>query len=209
MNANAIFYFVKYPTAGKVKTRLARSIGNEKAAEIYRQLAQENFFVIRQCRETDVIVYFDPPEDQHKVQQWLAGADQYIPQVGIGLGDRLKYAFQFGFENGYKRVCAYGSDTLQLTPTIVEQSFVALSEADVVIGPAKDGGYYLIGTSSYQPAMFENVPWSTADVLSETYKKIHECKLKYHTLVPLEDLDEVKSGGDNGFINSQFEKRRS
>ncbi len=209
MNANAILYFVKFPTPGKVKTRLAKTLGDEKAAEIYRQLALENFYVLRQCRNADLVVYFDPPEDQQKVQQWLPGADQYIPQMGIDLGDRLKHVFQFGFGYGYQKVCAYGSDTLQLTLTIVEQGFVALREADVVIGPAKDGGYYLMGTASYQPDLFENVPWSTTEVLSETYKKICQSQLKHHLLVPLEDLDEVKSGGDNGFINSQIEKRRS
>jgi rSAM/selenodomain-associated transferase 1 len=209
MNANAILYFVKYPTPGKVKTRLAKSIGEAQAAQLYRQLAEENFTVVRACQNSSLIVFFDPPEDQARVHQWLGGADNYIPQEGVGLGDRLIRAFQWAFDQGYKCVAAYGSDTLHLTTTIVEQSFVALKDADVVIGPAKDGGYYLIGTSSNQPKLFEEIPWSTSDVLLATYKRINGLELKYHTLCPLEDMDEVKSGGAHEFINSELEKRRS
>lgn len=209
MNANAILYFVKYPTPGKVKTRLAKSIGEAQAAELYRQLAEENFTVVRACRNSNLIVFLDPPEDQARVHQWLWGADSYIPQEGMGLGDRLEHAFQWAFDQGYKRVAAYGSDTLHLTTTIVEQGFVALKDVDVVIGPAKDGGYYLIGTTSNQAKLFEEIPWSTSEVLLETYKRINVLKLRYHTLCLLEDMDEVKSGGAHEFINSEFEKRRS
>jgi len=209
MNVNAILYFVKYPTPGKVKTRLAQTIGEDKAADLYRQLAQDNFYILRECKNTDLIVVFDPPEDQEKVHQWLFWGDRYVPQSGIGLGHRLTHAFQWAFGQGYKRVAAYGSDTLRLTTIIVEQGFIALQDADVVIGPAKDGGYYLIGTSSSQPELFEGMKWSTSEVLSQTYQIIHHLKLKYHTLCPLEDMDDVKSGGVHEFINNELEKRRS
>ncbi len=191
---NAIIYFVKYPTPGKVKTRLAKTIGDQEAARLYKHLAEENFIVLRQCKDMDLIVFFDSPEDHLKVHQWLSGADSYIPQEGVILGERLVNAFKWAFANGYKRATAFGSDTLQLTTTIVEQSFVILKETDVVIGPAKDGGYYLIGISSNQPKLFEGINWSTSEVLSQTQQIINKLKLKYHTLCPLEDLDEIKPG---------------
>jgi len=191
---NAIIYFVKHQTPGKVKTRLAKTIGDQEAARLYKQSAENNFFILRGCKEADLIVVFDPPEDRVKVHQWLSGADLYIPQEGLVLGKRLINAFKWAFDNGYQKVTALGSDTLQLTTTIAEQSFVALQEADVVIGPAKDGGYYLIGLSSNQPKLFEGIHWSTSEVLSQTYQVIDKLKLKYHTLCLLEDLDEIEPG---------------
>lgn len=191
---HAILYFVKYPQAGKVKTRLAKTIGDQEAAHLYMQLAEQNFLVTRACKEADLIVVFDPPQDHVKVHQWLSGADSYIPQEGLGLGERLINSFKWAFDFGYQKVTVFGSDTLALTTTIVEQSFVALTKADVVIGPAKDGGYYLIGLSSKQPKLFEGINWSTSEVLSQTYQAIDVLKLKYHTLCPLEDLDEIEIG---------------
>lgn len=202
MNANAILYFVKYPTPGRVKTRLARTIGEAQAARLYQQLAEANFSILRQCERTDLIVVFDPPEDQEKVQQWLPGAGRYVPQKGSGLGDRLANAFQWAFDQGYTKAAACGSDILQLTTAIMEQSFTALNDTDVVIGPAKDGGYYLIGLASNQLELFEGIDWSTSAVLSQTYRAIDRSGLKHSTLCLLEDLDEIKPGGMHEFINS-------
>lgn len=206
---NAIIYFVKYPTPGKVKTRLAKTIGDQEAVYLYKQLAENNFFILRQCKEADLIVVFDPPEDHLKIHQWLSGADHYVTQEGLDLGNRLINVFKWAFNQGYQKAAAYGSDTLQLTTTIAEQSFVALESADVVIGPAKDGGYYLIGLSSNQPMLFEEINWSTSEVLSQTYQVINKLRLKFCTLCPLEDLDEIKQGGTHEFINGELEKRRS
>jgi len=220
---NAIIYFVKYPTPGKVKTRLARTVGDKKAALLYKELAEKNFLTLKQCKETELIVFFDPPEDLVNVHWWLAGADQYIPQEGSTLGERLINAFKWAFDNGFRKVTAVGSDILQMTTTIADQSFVALKEVDVVIGPAKDGGYYLIGLSSNRPSLFEGIDWSTSKVLSQTYQVINKLKLKYHTLCPLDDLDEIKlarapspwrgAGGSkrrttHEFINGELKKRR-
>ena len=189
---HAILYFVKYPQAGKVKTRLAKTIGDQEAARLYKQLAEQNFLVIRACKNADLIVMFDPPEDHVRINQWIPRADRYIPQEGLILGERLINAFKWAFDDGYQKVTAFGSDTLELTTIIVEQSFVALTEVDVVIGPAKDGGYYLIGVSSHQPQLFENIHWSTSEVFSQTHQAITASKLKLKILCPLEDLDEIK-----------------
>lgn len=190
----AILYFVKYPTAGHVKTRLAKTLGDQAAAQIYRQLAGQNYSILRACGQTDLIVFFDPPEDHDKIQQWLPNANEYLPQHDGDLGQRLMSAFDWAFAQGYKRVAAYGSDTLHLTTAIAQQSFAQLNETDVVIGPAKDGGYYLIGLAVNQPKLFLGIPWSTGDVLAQTYHIIAKLKLHYQTLPALEDLDEVKPG---------------
>ena len=191
-NRQAALLFVKYPRPGKVKTRLAKDIGNQKAADLYKQLAEQNFLVTRACKDADLIIMFDPPEDHVKVHQWLEGAECYIPQEGLGLGERLINAFKWAFNNGYSKVTVVGSDTLELTTTIIEQSFEALEEAGVVIGPAKDGGYYLIGLASMQPILFEGISWSTSEVLLQTKQIIRELGIKLKMLNLLEDLDEIK-----------------
>ncbi len=199
----AILYFVKYPTAGRVKTRLAKTLGDQQAARIYRQLAGQNYSILRACGQTDLIVFFDPPQDHDKIQQWLPSADEYLPQQGDDLGQRLTSAFDWAFEQGYKAVVAYGSDTLHLTTEIAQQSFAALFQTDVVIGPAKDGGYYLMGLAANQPELFLGIPWSTSDVLAQTYQIITKLKLHYQTLSALDDLDEIKPGGlDDTFVTN-------
>ncbi len=192
-NDQAMLFFVKYPTPGKVKTRLAKTIGDGPSANLYRRLAQKNFEILQNYQNAELIVFFDPPEDKLKIQLWLTGGYEYISQKGEGLGERLTHAFEWAFDHGYKRVIAYGSDTLDLTAGIVEQSFLAIQHAVIVLGPAKDGGYYSIGMSQNQPRLFDDIPWSTSAVLSTTHERIQDLKLTYRSLPVLEDLDEVRS----------------
>lgn len=196
-NDNAILFFVKYPTPGAVKTRLAKSIGQQTAARVYRQLADNNFDVLRNNTQADVIVVFDPTENASQFEEWLAGAAGYVPQQGVSLGDRLIHAFQWAFDQGYRQVVVFGSDTLGLTTEIVAHSFDALKEAQVVVGPANDGGYYLIGLRESQPQLFENIDWSTSHVLSQTQDIIKQLNLKACLLHSLDDFDEINSGGSH------------
>jgi rSAM/selenodomain-associated transferase 1 len=204
---NTVLYFVKYPLPGQVKTRLARTIGPQEAARVYQELAENNYKVLSLAKDTDIVIMFDPPRNEKEIKQWLSGANSYVAQKGEDLGERLSHAFQWAFDHGYQAVTVVGSDILELTPTIVEQSFVALTRSDVVIGPAKDGGYYLIGLSSHQPKLFEGINWSTSVVLSQTYRIIGTLRLKFSTLCPLEDLDDIKRGETHEFIDTQSEKR--
>lgn len=186
-----LLFFVKFPTPGRVKTRLAKTLGQDEAARCYRELAEANFKVLRRVKNVDLIVTFDPPQQEERIKQWLVNANFYIPQQGKDLGVRLSNAFQWAFDNGYRHVSVFGSDILGLTVAVAQQSLAALQEAEAVIGPAKDGGYYLIGLSSYQPALFEEIAWSTDQVLSQTHQIINTLGLTHHTLTPLEDLDEI------------------
>lgn len=194
LSKRAILFFVKYPTPGKVKTRLAKTVGTDEAAHIYRQLAQTNYAVLRSVIDTDLIVMFDPPEDALKIKQWFPDASYCLAQHGDDLGERLNQAFKIAFQNGYSKVIALGSDILGLTTDIVEQGFLLLDSTDVVIGPAKDGGYYLIGSAHHYPELFQGISWSTQKVFNETSHALEINNLRYKTLLPLDDLDEIKTG---------------
>ena len=195
MGKNILLYFVKYPTPGKVKTRLAKTVGDREAARLYRELAEKNFCeaaLLRQRKICDLIVVFDPPAQREDVQDWLSAPCEYWPQSEGNLSERLITAFQEAFENGGQRVIALGSDTLGLKFQIIEEAFEFLKSNDVVIGPAEDGGYYLIGLNSFQPELFRDISWSTSDVLAQTYKTMNRLHLSYQTLSQLADLDEFR-----------------
>lgn len=150
MSQRTLLYFVKYPEPGKVKTRLARTVGAAKAAELYRELAEKNFKLLQETAgsEFSLQVAYDPPESEERIQSWLAGASRFFPQKGDGLGERLRQAFDSAFREGARQVIALGSDTLGLKPELISRAFEELENYDAVLGPAKDGGYYLIGLGS-------------------------------------------------------------
>ncbi len=201
MRSNILLYFVKYPTPGKVKTRLARTVGDGEAAKLYTELVEKNLKVIApfsQQKRYNLMIVFDPPEREKDFRKWFSLPCEYLPQRGRGLSERLTYAFREAFSSkGSQRVMALGSDTLGLTSDLIEEGFEVLVSKDVVIGPAQDGGYYLIGLSREQPALFRNIPWSTSRVLESTLKIIQRGKLKYHLLKELEDLDEINKISEN------------
>lgn len=197
MGPNILLYFVKYPTPGKVKTRLARTVGDQEAARLYSELTRKNLGIIASMHQEncfDLVIVYDPPEKREDIKRWLSLTCEYWPQCEGGLSERLINAFGKAYQKGAQRVAALGSDTLGLTAEIIRQSFEALQSSDVVIGPAEDGGYYLIGLSRFQPELFQGIPWSTNAVLQQTYHRISKLGLSHQALVQLEDLDEMKTG---------------
>ena len=197
MGPNVLLYFVKYPTPGKVKTRLAKTVGDQEAAKLYSELAEKNLKVIASLHQRnicDLVIVFDPPVKKEDFKRWFSVSCEYLPQCEGDLSERLMHAFGEAFQRGGRRVMALGSDTLGLTTDIIQQGFEALQSNDVVVGPAEDGGYYLIGSASFQPKLFEGIAWSTSGVLAQTYKTINNLRLSYQTLRQLEDLDEIKIG---------------
>ncbi len=195
MASDQILYFVKYPEPGKVKTRLVRSIGEKEAANVYRECAEKNFQILRSLdrADTSLTIVFDPPEAEWKIKEWLPGDCSYIPQSEGDLTERLTKAFALAFEREASRTLAVGSDTLGLPAGFIREAFDALRQFDVVLGPAKDGGYYLIGLSKPFPFLFQDIPWSTPAVLETTKARIQEHRLSYDCLPELEDLDEVRN----------------
>ncbi len=193
MGSKVILYFVRYPQPGKVKTRLAKTVGHDEAARMYRDLALKNFNTIKDLREEGIecIVVFDPYDKQDLIERWLDKANGYWAQQGGDVGQRLDRAFESAFAKKYYQVIALGSDTLGLQAGILRKGFGVLETHDTVLGPAQDGGYYLIGLSSLQSTLFTDIPWSTPEVLKTTLQRIQEQRLSFGLLEALEDLDEV------------------
>lgn len=187
-----LLYFVKYPEPGRVKTRLAASLGAGEAARLYGELARSTLEQLGQtlAETVAITVAFDPPWRAREVARWLAGPYLYVAQQGGSLGERLVHAFAHVFSRGASRVLALGSDTLDLTPDLVREAFDALESHDVALGPARDGGYYLIALRREQPALFDGVSWSTPRLLPQTLSRIAAAWLSCRLLPVLDDLDD-------------------
>jgi uncharacterized protein len=186
----ALIIFVKNPVPGKVKTRLARSIGDEPAAEVYRQLLLHTKSITQQLKVDKLVYYAD---DIAENDLWESSAYQKRQQQGENLGERMASAFAACFDAGYRQVVIIGSDCAEITAAHVEQAFAALNTNDVVIGPATDGGYYLLGMKKLNQRLFENIPWSTDAVMSSTLQKVNELGLNYLLIETLSDIDDLEA----------------
>ncbi len=187
-NESLILIFVKHPIPGQVKTRLAKSIGNERAAEVYRKLLSFTKEQVEQLSADKVVFYGNvlPEKDLWAEARYLRKLQQ-----GQTLGDRMKAAFRWGFQQEYKKIVIIGSDCSQLTPSILAEAFQILDQHEVAIGPAKDGGYYLLGMKQEIPQLFAKKAWSTDSVLSTTIKDLEDLHLSYQLLPELSDIDTV------------------
>lgn len=186
---------VKYPEPGKVKTRLAGDIGTEKAALICRQITER---VMKQtisgAGEYDRFVFYDPPERVNDFESWLPH-ERFICQTGGDVGERMDNAIRYLLECGAKKAVITGADIPDLANGIVMQAFEMLDHADVVVGPAYDGGYYLVGMKSPLPELFRNIPWSTKDVFTETVRTLKHLEKSCEVLPVLSDLDTIEELG--------------
>jgi rSAM/selenodomain-associated transferase 1 len=189
---NGLIVFLRTPEAGKVKTRLAADIGNTGALRIYRKLVQHTLQV---CSEANVGRYLF--YDQHLPDP--ADRDprfHYRLQHGNTLGERMYNAFNTVFDEGCTRSVIIGSDCAELTKAHISTAFDLLSANDSVLGPAKDGGYYLLGLNTLHPSIFSDKQWSTSTVLEHTIRDIDALGWSLATLEPLSDIDtlaDVKS----------------
>ena len=189
MNRNLYGIFLKYPEPGMVKTRLARDVGNEKAAEISRQVAEQimkNTLSVDQNYER--IVFYDPPERLRDFEQWL-GHEQFIPQQGKDVGERMDLAIRALLDRGAEKAVLTGTDIPGLNSDVIARAFAVLDDAEVVIGPAKDGGYYLIGMKEPHLELFQGIPWSTPRVYKDTASILEQLHLCYRCVEMLSDLD--------------------
>lgn len=183
-----LLIFVKHPEKGKSKTRLAKGIGHEKALEVYRELLTHTCKISQNIAADKVVFYGNqmPEEDL-----WSEAGFTRMQQVGEDLGARMAHAFSWGFTQGYQEICIIGSDCATLTSDILDQAYVELSTKDFVIGPAKDGGYYLLGMSSLFSQVFEDKVWSTSEVRKEALADLEAAQKSYSLLVMLSDVDVV------------------
>jgi uncharacterized protein len=185
---NAIIIFVRNPVSGKVKTRLAKTIGDDKALLIY-QLLLEHTRQVTGNLHCDKFVYYSDHIDEN--DDWKNSLYKKRLQSAGDLGERMANAFETLFTSGYQRLVIIGSDCLDLNSDLINEAFNRLSEVNVVFGPSTDGGYYLLGLKvPYPPGLFENKSWSTDTVLPDSLKTLEATGTSYQLLIPLNDIDE-------------------
>jgi rSAM/selenodomain-associated transferase 1 len=185
MAESTLIIFVKNPIPGTVKTRIARTVGNEQAVAVYQHLLRHTQAITQQLRCHRVVYYGDFINDD---DGWN-GYDKRLQQ-GDNLGERMQEAFREQFEQGADRVAIIGSDCLSITASHIEAAFAALTEADVVIGPATDGGYYLLAMKRLHPALFDGMPWSQPELRQQTELAMLQNGLTFERLDELTDIDE-------------------
>lgn len=180
-----LIIFYRNPKTGKVKTRLAAAVGNERALDVYHKLTLHTKEVTEGLACDKIVFYTDSID---LMDAWSNATYLKALQEGENLGERMKNAFAAGFETGYNSICIVGTDCYELTEGIIEQAFQELESADAVIGPARDGGYYLLGMK--KPLnLFENKQWSTETVLQHTIRDFEAMGLRYVKLQELNDVD--------------------
>jgi len=181
---------MKYPEAGQVKTRLSREIGEIITVELYRNFVLDMLSTVEKLG-VDLWMCFYPNNSQEKLMKWLSKQHCYIPQKGEDLGQRMKNGFIQAFARGYRRVIIIGSDIPDLPGAFINDAFSSLNTNDVVIGPAFDGGYYLIGFrhDAFLPEAFEGINWSTDTVFRETTNILKKAERKMYLLPEWSDID--------------------
>lgn len=183
MSKNLLLIFTRNPELGKAKTRLAKTIGNEKALEIYKLLLQKTKTVTKDL-SCDKAVYYSVKIRENDI--WDETVYQKHQQKGEDLGIRMENAFLNGFNAGYEKVIIIGSDLFDLTPKHINDAFEKLNANDIVLGPAEDGGYYLLGMKQNHTAVFKNKEWGTSSVRKDTLND-----LKNNTVYLLEELNDI------------------
>ena len=190
-----ICMLLKAPHPGTVKTRLARDVGDERAAAIYRALVEHQARAIPTGWQ--VSVYFTPPDALEEMRAWLQpylpGVARFEPQSEGDLGQRLRAAVEVEFRQGARRVFLIGGDCPGISGDYLCEADQAFNECDLVIGPATDGGYVLLGLKTQSKALFENIAWSTPVVLEQTLSAARHESLHVKLLPMLEDVDDAES----------------
>ncbi|HKK46628.1 MAG TPA: TIGR04282 family arsenosugar biosynthesis glycosyltransferase [Balneolaceae bacterium] len=194
---NVLLIFVKNPEEGEVKTRLAETIGDRRALNVYQRLLSITREISDQLTCSRQVWYskFIPAAGF-----WDTGNYTKHLQKGSNLGERMKNAFSEAFAGGYHKAVIIGSDCADLKQQIIEVAFDLLDDNDVVIGPSKDGGYYLLGMSQLYSGLFENISWSTAAVFEQTSKIADQLGLSRALLPVLNDIDteeDLRKAGRN------------
>lgn len=183
-----LMIFAKNPILGKSKTRLAAEIGDEKSLEIYTHLLQHTASISSMVG-SDLQVHYS----ECLVKEDMFNNEQFKKTIQCegDLGQRMQNAFDIAFKIGYDKVIIIGSDCYELTTEQIIMAFSELKEHDVVIGPAKDGGYYLLGMNFMFTELFKNKNWSTDHVFIDTIADLDSSKIKYMILPQLNDVDHL------------------
>lgn len=198
---------------GKVKTRLAKTVGEESALAIYYKLLEHTRTISQHLPVQKYLYYSDFVDTE---DNWPGSHYQKVLQSRGNLGDRMKQAFADAFAQDCDAVVVIGTDCLDLSSAIIIKAFECLQRHDAVIGPAADGGYYLLGLKACHPEIFENKIWSSDTVLGDTQKDFDRLDLKWSKLPLLRDVDtfddlddKLKSivQGNRGFIKPSSDEQ--
>ncbi|MDG1040232.1 MAG: TIGR04282 family arsenosugar biosynthesis glycosyltransferase [Polaribacter sp.] len=198
MSKNLVIIFVKNIILGQVKTRLAKTIGDIDAYNIYSNLVTTTEKATLKLA-IERHIYFS-----NEIMPSFWKHDKKFVQKGADLGSRMQQAFQNGFDEGYENIVLIGSDLPTISKEIVESGISKLKNNDIVFGPAEDGGYYLVGMSKMHPSIFKDKPWSTSNLLTLT---LQELKAKNHSVTLIETLNDIDTFED--LIASDFYKNNS
>jgi rSAM/selenodomain-associated transferase 1 len=189
---DVLLVFLKEARPGAVKTRLAPALGAAAAAGLYRVLAEA---AVRSTAprggEYERRLYFTPAEARAEMEAWFPG-EILVPQEGADLGSRMARAFDEAFRGGASRVAIIGSDVPALSRETVQEAFSSLRDHDLVLGPARDGGYYLVALRGPQPGLFAGIAWSTPRVLAATLARAEQLGLLVGCLEELRDVDTLE-----------------
>lgn len=183
---NLLIIFTKNPELGKVKTRLASTLGAKKALDVYIDLLNHTNSVSEDVDVEKWVYYSNKIGDNTYFNEKTYSK---FVQKGEDLGERMKNAFRHGFKAGYENVILIGSDCFELKSSHLIHAFYALKKSNFVFGPAKDGGYYLVGMNVLFSKIFENKTWSTDTVLEEALEDIKNKKYSFDTIETLSDVD--------------------
>lgn len=186
MSKNLLLLFVKHPIPGQVKTRLAATLGHERALSIYQQLLAYTLHLSKEL-PTDKAVFYGNHIPESDL--WSQAGYRRLLQQGDDLGARMQHAFAWGFAQGYERILIIGSDCAQLTVEYLQDAFSHLQHHDAIVGPAKDGGYYLLGLRQMIPALFHQKAWSTDQVFTSTLQDLLRLEKAFYLLPTLSDVD--------------------
>jgi hypothetical protein len=187
-----ILLFVKYPESGKVKLRLTADLNEDIVLELYRCFVHDTLETVKKI-DSQLFICYSPADAQKKFQRWLGSNLLFLPQNGVDLGERMKNCFTTVFEKGFGRVILMGSDSPDIPEDSITQAFSMLKTKDVVLGPAVDGGYYLIGLhdTTFIASLFEELPWGTQVVLEETLKRTQQASRTVGLLSTWSDVDTI------------------
>jgi rSAM/selenodomain-associated transferase 1 len=185
-----LIVFLKAPRPGSVKTRLARALGAEAACDAYRRLVTVLLNQLAAVQGLELC--YSPDDALAEIKPWLREGWRSAPQGDGNLGDRLGAAFDRAFREGALRVVIIGSDCPTVTPADIHAAWDGLRSHDVVLGPASDGGYWLLGLRRPQPSLFRDIPWGDATVLQRTLEHVSQSGLSVALLREQRDIDTVE-----------------
>lgn len=186
-----LIVFTRYPEPGNTKTRLIPVLGPDGAARLHRRMAEHTFAVAEQFgkqKRVSVMAYYTGASKE-RMNRWL-GPEVTLRRQGDGdLGARIARAFREAFQSRMKRVIIIGTDCPGIRVETLQEAIDSLTSNDVVIGPARDGGYYLVGLRCEIPELFKDIPWGTGHVLERTLERAHRLGIRPFLLETLEDID--------------------